>query len=147
MSNNHKGWVGVDLDGTLAQYDGWVDAAYIGPPVPAMVNRVRDMLDAGQEVRIFTARVYPLLEVIHPGASPLALYTNAAERVDLEPTQRAEDVGRITTAIRAAAAIQAWCQEHLGRELPLTCIKDYGMITLYDDRAIQVRKNTGELVA
>lgn len=42
--------------------------------------------------------------------------------------------------------IQRWCILHLGMTLPITCRKDYGMIELWDDRAIQVVKNTGERV-
>lgn len=26
----HSGWIGVDLDGTLAGYDGWVGPEHIG---------------------------------------------------------------------------------------------------------------------
>lgn len=54
-----SGWIGVDLDGTLARYDGWVDGLHIGEPVPAMAQRVRAWLRNGIEVRIFTARVGP----------------------------------------------------------------------------------------
>lgn len=50
------GWVGVDLDGTLAHYDKWDDGR-IGAPIPAMVERVKSMLSRGIEVRVFTARV------------------------------------------------------------------------------------------
>lgn len=49
-------WIGVDLDGTLAHYGGWVGPDHIGEPVPAMVARVRTWLAEGKEVRIFTAR-------------------------------------------------------------------------------------------
>jgi hypothetical protein len=51
------GWIGVDLDGTLARYDGWKGAGHIGEPVPAMLERVKAWLADGIEVRIFTARV------------------------------------------------------------------------------------------
>ena len=51
-----SGWIGVDLDGTLAEYHGW-DERKIGAPIPAMVERVKEWLEAGQEVRIMTARV------------------------------------------------------------------------------------------
>ena len=51
------GWIGVDLDGTLARYDGWVGVTYIGDPVPAMRDRVIRWLEQGVDVRIFTARV------------------------------------------------------------------------------------------
>ena len=49
-----KGWIGVDLDGTLAEYHGWSDN--IGAPIPAMVERVKAWLAAGEDVRILTAR-------------------------------------------------------------------------------------------
>lgn len=51
-----KGWIGVDLDGTLFKYDGWKGHAYIGEPIMAMVNRVKQWIRDGYEVRIFTAR-------------------------------------------------------------------------------------------
>lgn len=50
------GWIGVDLDGTLAHYEGW-KGGQIGEPIPAMVHRIRCWLQEGKEVRIFTARV------------------------------------------------------------------------------------------
>jgi len=52
-------WIGVDLDGTLAEYNGWVNELHIGEPIPQMVERVQTWLGEGQEVRIFTARVSP----------------------------------------------------------------------------------------
>jgi hypothetical protein len=51
-----KGWIGVDLDATLAHYDGWRGPDHIGEPIPEMMARVRRWLDQGWEVRIFTAR-------------------------------------------------------------------------------------------
>jgi hypothetical protein len=54
MSN---GWIGVDLDGTLAHYDVWRGEDHIGAPIPAMVDRVKQWLEEGLNVRIFTARV------------------------------------------------------------------------------------------
>ena len=52
-----KGWIGVDLDGTLAHYTGWIADGGIGEPIPAMVERVRRWIIEGRDVRIFTARV------------------------------------------------------------------------------------------
>ena len=52
-----NGWIGVDLDGTLAHYDGWKGEYHIGDPVPKMVARIKKWLDDGVEVRIMTARV------------------------------------------------------------------------------------------
>lgn len=37
-----------------------------------------------------------------------------------------------------------WCEKHLDAILPITCEKDPYMLELWDDRAIQIVKNTGE---
>lgn len=50
------GWIGVDLDGTLALYDGFKGEDHIGAPVEPMVRRVRKWLRDGKDVRLFTAR-------------------------------------------------------------------------------------------
>lgn len=53
-----KEWIGVDLDGTLAYYDGWKGPEHIGAPIAPMVERVKAWLAEGKyEVKIFTARV------------------------------------------------------------------------------------------
>ena len=52
-----EGWIGVDLDGTLAEYHDWSGGFSIGRPVPAMIERVKNWLAAGAEVKIMTARV------------------------------------------------------------------------------------------
>ncbi len=54
---NGGGWRGVDLDGTLAHYDGWKGAGHIGEPIPIMVARVLRWLEKGDQVAIVTARV------------------------------------------------------------------------------------------
>ena len=61
-----EGWIGVDLDGTLAHYDGWVRPDHIGAPIPLMVQRVKHWLKQGQLVKIFTARV------ANPDQAPIA---------------------------------------------------------------------------
>ena len=58
----YRGWIGVDLDGTLAEYHGFESLEHIGRPVPAMLSRVKTWLKEGQEVRIVTARVGPGLD-------------------------------------------------------------------------------------
>ena len=126
-----NGWIGVDLDGTIAQYDGWKSATHIGAPVPVMLARVKQWIEEGKEVRIFTARVFPLNQCIMPDTI-LAVTSTSNESRD--------------SAIASVKAIQQWCKIHLGRVIPITNVKDYGMITLYDDRAVQVVENTGELV-
>lgn len=103
----------MDLDGTLAHFGTWEGIYYkIGDPVPLMVDRVKEWLSNGVEVRIVTARV---------GAGQAAPVTWMAR-----------------------IAIRNWCKQHLGTALPVTASKDFGMIELWDDRAIQIIPNTGE---
>ncbi len=104
------GWIGVDLDGTLAHYEGWKGEAHIGRPVMPMVERVRAWIAKGHEVRIFTARMS-------------------------DPDPEARQV--------VSNAVRDWTQEHVGAPLKATCIKDFAMIELWDDRAVQVEANTG----
>ncbi len=100
------GWIAVDFDGTLAEYHGWKGPGLdvMGEPIPEMLNRVLDWLNAGQEVRIFTARA------------------SAPEQIP---------------------AIEAWCLKHLGRIIPVTNMKDFGTLEIWDDRAVQVVVNRG----
>ena len=58
------GWIGVDLDATLAHYTGWKGAEHIGAPIEPMMARVRNWMIERKEVRIFTARHLPG-EVLH----------------------------------------------------------------------------------
>jgi len=51
-------WIGVDLDGTLAEYDKWCGPSHIGKPISKMVDRVKRWLKDGKDVQILTARVH-----------------------------------------------------------------------------------------
>lgn len=110
-ADDSETWIGVDLDGTLAKYTTWKGEDHIGEPIPLMVNRVKEWLDAGKDVRIMTARV--------------------ADDPD----------GKI------AKVIQDWAEEHLGKRLPVTNVKDHQMEALWDDKAHRVEKNTGVKLA
>ncbi len=125
---NDPGWIGVDLDATLAEYHGWKGATHIGEPIPLMVDRVKRWIFEGREVRIFTARAW---------MPELPDHTDPDCRKKME--HRASTVD-------ATRAIRRWCLTHLGRVLPVTCVKDLRMIELYDDRAVQVEENTGRLI-
>lgn len=127
----HKGWIGVDFDGTLAHYTGWVAADHCGAPIAPMVDRVKAWLAEGREVRIFTARIYPITQVIRVGNLD---YVTPPAGVNKE---------RYAQACQAAVCIQDYCHEHIGVVLPITCVKDYGMVELWDDRAVQVHPNLG----
>ena len=107
---NKPGWIGCDLDGTLALYDGWKGAEHIGEPIPLMLERVKNWLAEGVTVKIVTARV---------SGPDMAV---------------------------AFDAIEKWCNQHIGQVLPITNKKDFGMIVLYDDRCVQVERNTGVLI-
>ncbi len=54
--SREQGWIGVDLDGTLAYYDGWKGPYHIGEPIPDMAQRVLAWLKQGKRVKIVTAR-------------------------------------------------------------------------------------------
>lgn len=108
-----EGFIGMDLDGTLAYYDEWRGVEHIGNPIPEMVSLVTKYLAEGIEVKIFTARA------------------------------AIEDKEERELAIKT---IQEWCLKHIGIGLDVTAIKSPMMIKFYDDRAIQVKENTGIIV-
>lgn len=112
------GWIGVDLDGTLAQDLDQPFDAPIGPPIPEMLERVRAWLEAGHEVRIVTARV------------SFDDWSNSSYQSALDQRRK----------------VRAWTLAHLGRELEVTCRKDRLMAELWDDRAVQVVRNSGARV-
>lgn len=45
----------------------------------------------------------------------------------------------------AIDAIEAWCLEHLGQVLPITNVKTMDIEIFWDDKAIPVIENTGEI--
>ena len=49
--------IAVDLDGTLAQYDGWKGIGHIGCVIPEVANAMERAQSEGAEVHLFTARV------------------------------------------------------------------------------------------
>jgi len=51
-----RGWIAVDLDGTLAHYDPEHGVEIVGRPIEPIVYRIQRWLAMGIEVRIFTAR-------------------------------------------------------------------------------------------
>lgn len=112
-----NGWIGFDLDATLAQYHGFRGAMHIGDPIPEMIALVKQYRSQGIAVKIFTARIS------HDGTP-----------------------GRQRDAAQALLAIQEWCFKHIGEYLPVTNEKNYQMWKCYDDRAIQVEANTGRII-
>lgn len=95
------GWVGVDLDGTLA---ATTEDMTIGEPIPEMVQRIKRWHAQGIKVKVFTARAS-------------------------SPTE--------------APKIRAWLLANKLPDLEITNTKDYQMVELWDDKAVEVIKNTG----
>ena len=88
----------------------------IGKPIPKMLKRVKKWLAEGKEVRIFTARISRF-----PGTTD----------------EHVENTRKM---------IEEWCITHLGQKLQVTNVKEHDLIELWDDRAVQVVKNTGRRV-
>ena len=57
--SNEEEWVGFDLDGTLAKYDGWNGIDHIGEPVESVVLVAKLLHWLGKKIKILTARVAP----------------------------------------------------------------------------------------
>lgn len=51
-----EGWIGVGLDGTLAETREWRGPQHIGKPIGPMMRRVRRWLKGGVQVQILTPR-------------------------------------------------------------------------------------------
>ena len=114
-----KRWIGVDFDATLA-YDipNRTDLYELGKPIPEMVNRVRDWIGKGFTVKILTARMNK--------------YSHLGFERDVE---------------KMRDLLKAWSREHIGIALECTNIKDGFMEVLWDDRAVQVSRDTAYPIA
>lgn len=110
-----NGWIGFDLDSTLAESDASpnYDHCHIGNPIQPTIDLLKKFLNNGWHVKIFTARV------------------SSSEK----PYKRFE----------ASKAIEEWCQKHIGVVLDITSEKDWECKAIFDDRAYHVHKNTGQL--
>jgi 2'-5' RNA ligase/8-oxo-dGTP pyrophosphatase MutT (NUDIX family) len=112
VAGRWRPWIGVDLDGTLAEDVVPFTPLVIGKPIPAMVEKVKQALKEGKLVKVFTARL-----------------------ADLENKQALHKL------------LREWTEKHIGTPLEATNIKDPGLIEMWDDKARQVKKDTGEFVA
>lgn len=115
-------WIGVDLDGTLSHYDEWVNWNVFGEVIEPMRERILKWLAEGIEVRIFTARVGFDADICYK-------------------------TGEQFTRAQMVKAIQDWLEANGMPRLAVTHEKDNRMIELWDDRAVQVIKNTGRTLS
>ena len=111
------GWVGFDLDGTLATYEGWKGWDHIGAPIQKTVDLAKSIMDKGVEVRILTARA--------------SVVSRSLNNLTFEQVEK---------------VIQDWTEEHLGVRLKVVTEKDALMYFFVDDSAVQVEKNTGNII-
>lgn len=128
--NKMKKWLGVDFDGTLSKYEGWKGPDKLGEPIEPIVKAIKEFMSHNTdiEVRIFTARSYPITTV-------------SRGDVDLETASRlGEDYYHAAISINA---VRKWTEQVFGVPFPVTCVKDYWMIQLWDDRAVGVVHNEG----
>lgn len=107
-------WIGVDLDGTLAVYNRG-DLFYNGVTyIGPPVDEMVERVKRWLDEGIEVRIFTARVSEEHPG--------------DLKKIRE---------------AIEAWCLEHIGQVLKITNVKDYSMIELWDDRAVQVVPNQG----
>jgi len=112
--------IATDFDRTLSQYEGSKDFrpyGPFGPPIPAMYFRVKQWIDNGDRVIIFTARLSQHSEIID--------YDTA----------------------KVASAIQDWCESYGLPRLEVTNQKLREFDELWDDKAVSVMENSGLAVS
>lgn len=109
-------WIGCDLDGCLASDAG--------------VTFGKDYTGIGQPVPAMVRRIKALIAQ----GKTVKIFTARVAEPDQEKRARIE------------MAIQLWCKRHIGKELEVTNCKDFSMLYCYDDRCVQVERNTGKIV-
>jgi len=135
MSDTHgvngEGWIGFDLDGTLAKYDGWQGLDHIGEPIEAMVRLAKKFHAEGKHIKILTARVAP---------------RQNEDGVFGEQGIILKNEYGVDQHYVASYFIRKWCEANLGFVPEIVHQKDHLMLELYDDRVKQVVPNKGVLV-
>ena len=81
---------------------------------------------------------------IHPMVQLVKQWLARGEDVRIFTARVNPNHGQVN-ASRARRAIEAWCKRHLGQVLPITYEKDWDMGLLFDDRARQVERDTGQV--
>jgi len=128
LQNDGVGWCGWDFDRTLVTYTGWKGPGHVGETIEPSLSALIQHLEAGDRVKIFTARIHPVLTVSL--SSELTVVSGTSN-------------GDFLAGREAFLAVQRWCIENLGHVLEITCVKDKACTVLYDDIAIQIIPNTG----
>lgn len=147
MNDTHgqegKGWYGFDLDGTLAEYNGWEGIDHIGNAVGPMLNLAKKMVADGKTIKIVTARVAPRPGREETKPNP---YWDKFRYADPHQGPAKKYPYLMKKQWTARDFVTDWCVSYFGFVPEITHEKDGRMICLYDDRVKQVVPNRGVLV-
>jgi hypothetical protein len=81
---------------------------------------------------------------VKPMCDLIRLYLERGDRVKIFTARvTIREDGEHETARKA---IEQWTVDQFGVALEVTNVKDYGLIKLYDDRAVGVEENTGRII-
>lgn len=111
--NNVKEWVGFDFDGTLAKKTHWSG---------------NGQGKVGEPIMPMVNKVRQLLKKGKKVKIVTARVCSLSTEKDRKEGER---------------LVKEFCKKYFGKELEVTCEKDYLMTELYDDRAVQVLSDTG----
>ncbi len=132
-----KDWIAVDLDGTCFTYTEWVGWNVFGKPIKPMIDRMKQWVAEGRDVRIMTARV----------GLPLRDRYSESTSIDILPRSRCRVTGQAFSDAMMIKVIQDLLEKNGLPRLQVQCYKDVDMIEQWDDRAVQVVPNTGQTLA
>jgi len=107
----------VDVDGTMAD-DSVIDMDNYSPEI--IGPPIKKMVDRVKSWMAQGCRVVIFTARVHPG--------HGLEEVAI-----------------AEAALKEWSREVFGVELEITCMKDPMFSEIWDDKAVRVDKNTGDI--
>ena len=108
-------WVGVDLDGTLAEYHGWEGLYHIGRPVQPMVERLHRWCDVGYRVEDDSGRLIVTVR-------RFKIFTARMAQADPEQNKN------------VLIAVQKWLVAYGLPRLEVTARKDLACLEIWDDR-------------
>lgn len=109
----------------MNEHHGWIGVDFDG--TLAFYERWTGLLEFGDPIPAMVARVKLWLEEGYE----VKVFTARAAHDDKIELAHVEQ------------AMREWTFEHIGVALEMTCVKDGGMIELWDDRAVGVIANTG----
>jgi hypothetical protein len=112
----------------MSDFEQWVGVDFDG--TLATYDRWRGEDHLGKPVPLMVRRVQ---EMLRKGITVKIFTARVAEGEGRDPSKSHRLIGD-------------WTEKHIGQRLEVTNIKDWGMIQLFDDRAVQVVPNTGRIV-